>query len=121
MQLCSKVVKHPVFVKKKCIMTKGLNSLNELGKEKSFELSVTKLVQYAIIVICIYRSPDGKFDTFLNKLELIIQKLMGRNINFLQSSPQKREMDSLLLQYNLKHIVNVPTKLQKLQQHYWML
>ena len=60
-------------------MTEELNFLNELGEEKSFELSVTKLVQYAIIVTCIYRSPDGKFDTFLNKLELIIQKLMGKH------------------------------------------
>jgi hypothetical protein len=58
-------------------MTKELNSLNELGEEKSFELSVTELVRYAIIVICIYWSPDGKIDTFLNKLELLIQKLGG--------------------------------------------
>jgi exonuclease III len=108
-----------IFVKKG-VMTKELNSLNELGEEKSFELSVTELVQYEIIVICIYRSPDGKFDTLLNKLELIIQKLMGKrktlilrgdwNINFLQTSPQKRVLDSLLLRYNLKHIVNVPTR-----------
>ena len=64
------------FCKKKGVMTKELNSLNELGEEKSFELSVTELVRYSIIVICICRSPDGKIDTFLNKLELLIQKLM---------------------------------------------
>jgi len=61
-----------IFVKKG-VMTKELNFLNELGEEKSFELKVTELVQYAVIVICIYRSPYGKFDTFLNKLEFIIQ------------------------------------------------
>ena len=64
-----------IFVKKG-VITKELKSLKELGEEKSFELSVTELVQYAIIVICTYRSPEGKFDTFLNKLELLIQKLM---------------------------------------------
>jgi hypothetical protein len=37
-----------IFVKKG-IMTKELNSLNELGEEKSFELSVTELVSYTII------------------------------------------------------------------------
>ena len=105
------------------VITKELNSLNELGEEKSFELSVTELVQYAVIVICIYRSPDGKFDTFLNKLKLLIQKLMVKHktlilcgdwkINFLQNSPQKRELNSLLLRYNLKDIVNVPTRITK--------
>jgi exonuclease III len=94
-----------------------------LGRKKSFELSVTEIVQYIVILIYIYRNPDGKFYTFLNKLELIIQKLMGKhknlilcgdwNINFLQTSPQKRELNSLLLRYNLKHIVNVPTRITK--------
>ena len=60
-------------------MTKDLNSLNEVGEEKSFELSVIELVRYAIIIICIYRSPDGKIDTFLNKLRMIIQKLIVKN------------------------------------------
>ena len=75
-------------------MTRELNSLNELGEEKSFELSVIEIVRFAIIVICIYRSTDGKIDTFFNKLEMIIQKLIEKrktlifcgdwNINLLQ-------------------------------------
>jgi hypothetical protein len=64
-----------IFVKKGVII-KDLNSLNELGEEKSFELSVIEPVKYAIIVICIYRSPDGKIDTFSNKLELTVQSEM---------------------------------------------
>ena len=60
-------------------MTKDLNSLNEVGEEKSFELSVIELVRYAIIIICIYRSADEKIDTFLSKLEMIIQKLIVKN------------------------------------------
>jgi len=59
-----------IFVKQG-LMTKELNSLNEHGKEKSFGLSVIELVRYAIIVICICRNPDGKIDTFFNKLEMI--------------------------------------------------
>ena len=46
-------------------MTKELNLLIELGEEENLELSVTEIVQYAIIVICIYRSSDGRFDIFL--------------------------------------------------------
>jgi hypothetical protein len=54
---------------------------------------------------------------------LIIQKLIGKhkalilcrdwNINFLQTSPQKRELNNFILRYNLKHIVNVPTRITK--------
>jgi hypothetical protein len=51
-------------------MIKDLNSLNELWEEKSIELSVIELVKYAVIVMCIYRIPDGKIDTFLNKLRV---------------------------------------------------
>jgi exonuclease III len=81
-----------------------------LGGEKSFELSVTKLIRYAVIIICIYRSPDGKIDTFFNKLELVIQKLMEKhktlilwgdwNINLFQHSSHTRDLNNLLLQYN---------------------
>ena len=47
------------------VMTKELNLLIELGEEENLELSVTEIIQYAIIVICIYRSPDRRFDIFL--------------------------------------------------------
>jgi hypothetical protein len=104
-------------------MIKELNSLNELGEEKSFELSVTEPVKYAIIVICIYRSPDGNIDTFLNKLELILQQLTVKcktlmlcgewNINFFQTNLQTRELNNLLLRYNLKDVVNGPTRITK--------
>ena len=33
------------------------------------------------------------------------------NINFLQSSTNERELRSMLLRYNLKHVVNVPTQI----------
>ena len=59
----------------------------------------------------------------LNKLDLIIQKLIVErktlilrqdwNINFLQTTSQTRELNNLLLRYNLKHSVNVPTRITK--------
>ena len=54
-----------IFVKKG-IVTKELSPLYNLGGKK-FELSLIELVQYGITVICIYRTPDGKFYIFLNK------------------------------------------------------
>ena len=57
---------------------------------------------------------------FYNKLEMIIQKLIEKhktlifctdwNINLLQSSPYTREFNDLLLRYNLRSAVNVPTR-----------
>jgi exonuclease III len=110
-----------IFVKQG-VMTKGLNSLNKQGEEKSLGLSVIELIRYAIIVMCICRNPDGKIDTFFNKLEMIMQKLIVKhkililcgdwNINFLQGSPHTRELN-MLLWYNLKHTVNVLTRITK--------
>ena len=54
---------------------------------------------------------------------MALQKLIGKhktlifcgdwNINFLQSSSQKSELNGLLLRYNLKLNVNVPTRVTK--------
>ena len=61
--------------------------------------------------------------TFFNKLEMIIQKLIGKhktlilcgdwNINLLQSSPYTRELNDLLLWYNFKSAVNIPNRITK--------
>jgi len=103
----------PCIFVKLGVMKKELNSLNELGEEKSFELLVIKLVlRCAIIVICNCRSPDRKIDTFFNKLEMIIQKLIVKHktlilcgdwiINVFQTSPHTRDLNNLFLMYNLK-------------------
>jgi hypothetical protein len=104
-------------------MIKDLNSLNELSEEKSFELSVIEVVKYAVIVMCIYRRPDGKKDTFQNKLDLILQQVTVKrktvilcgdwNINSFQTNLHTSEFNNLLLRYNLKHVVNGPTRIAK--------
>ena len=35
------------------------------------------------------------------------------NINFIQTSPHTRDLNNMLLRYNLKHTVNVPTRITK--------
>jgi hypothetical protein len=54
---------------------------------------------------------------------MIIQKLIVKhktlilcgdwNINFFQTSPLTKELNNMLLRYNLEHIVNVPTRITK--------
>jgi hypothetical protein len=41
--------------------------LQKIGKEKVFEMSIVELLNYEIVVVRIYRSPDGNFYRFLKK------------------------------------------------------
>jgi hypothetical protein len=45
-----------------------------MNVEQNFEMAITDLIDYKIVTACIYRSHDGNFSIFLNKLELVIQK-----------------------------------------------
>ena len=67
-----------IFVRKN-ICTRELNCCQDISVEKDCEVSMTELVDCGYIVVCIYRSPDGKFWIFLKNLELIIQKIQSRN------------------------------------------
>ena len=42
-------------------------------------MSVTELVDYGYIIVCIYRSPDGNLWIFLKNLQLIMWKIQSRN------------------------------------------
>jgi len=58
---------------------KNLNSFQYISAEKDFEVSATELVNYDYIIVCIYRSPDGNFWTFLKNLESILHTIQSRN------------------------------------------
>jgi len=47
----------------------NLNCFQNISAE-DFEVSANKLVDYDYIIVCIYRSPDGNFWTFLKTLNL---------------------------------------------------
>ena len=95
--------------------------LKEIGSENNFELSAVEIIDFNFIVACIYRSPNGKFEEFLNKLESVIGKVQSRgkhillcgdwNINFLQHSGKLLELQNLLLMHNLVNIVKSPTRI----------
>jgi hypothetical protein len=93
-------------------------------------MSIIELSGNKILIVCLDRSPDGKFDIFLKKLDLVIQRLIVKdrililsgdwNINFLQESVNLNELKNLLLKYNLVNIVHSPTRITKIQVHCWM-
>jgi hypothetical protein len=57
------------------VETKEQNYLQELCKEKEFETSIGELLDYRIVLVFIYRSPDRDFYIFLKNLEIVIKKV----------------------------------------------
>ena len=54
---------------KNILHTNDIDYLKELGSENNFEVSAVEIKYFNFIVVCIYRSPNGKFDEFLHELE----------------------------------------------------
>ena len=63
-----------IYIKNGQITTE-ISCFKEICEEKNFEMSLIELPRYKLIIVCIYRSPDGYLEKFLEKLELVIQKL----------------------------------------------
>jgi hypothetical protein len=73
-------------------------------------------------IMTVYRAPTGNFELFLTKLisihktfykadsKLII--FVNTNIDYLSDSEKKRQLDAVLLSYNLSAIVHFPTRSQ---------
>jgi hypothetical protein len=71
------------FYVKDSIVTKDIDYFTTLSEDKNFELSLIELVNYKIFIVCIYRSPDGQIEIFINKLETLIQKLITKKKSLL--------------------------------------
>jgi hypothetical protein len=97
--------------------------LSEYCKEKDIEICEVKLTLYSLkmTIITIYRSPTGNFTFFLQNLDNVLQSLHtpsthiiicgDLNINYLVENEQRKQLDNLLLMYNLTGIVNFPTRI----------
>jgi hypothetical protein len=82
-------------------------------------LSVTELVEYGYIIVCIYRSPDCNFWILLKCLELIVHKVQSRNkkpqlcgdwnLNFMVDNKRLQELQNLLESYDMMNTVRFPT------------
>jgi len=84
-------------------------------------MSVTELMDYGYITVCIYRSPDSNLWIFLKNLELIMQKIQSRNkklllygdwnLNFMLDNIRLQELQNLLESYDMINIVRSPTRI----------
>jgi exonuclease III len=103
--------------------TKEISCFTGISDEKIFEMSLTEMSEYILLIVCVYRSPDGQFDKLLHKLELIINKLLKNdkilllcgdwNMDFMQDSGKLKDLKDLLLRYNLVNTVQSATRIVK--------
>jgi hypothetical protein len=97
--------------------------LRSLGSENDFEMTEVQLMDFNLIVVCIYRSLHSDFHVILNKLEMLIDEVRMKciklimcgdwNTNFLQDSIQLSALQNLLVIYNLVNTVTFPTRITK--------
>jgi pyrimidine deaminase RibD-like protein len=110
-----------------CIFVhKNLNyvniNLSEYCKDQHIEACALKLhlTFFNICIIVVYRAPCANFHLFLNGLDGIIRSLYkvdsrfivcgDINTDYLVDSEGKRQLDAMLLSYNLSAIVHFPTR-----------
>jgi exonuclease III len=98
-------------------------NLLKYSKEHDIEITAIQLniQKEKLIIVCIYKAPCGNFDRFLNKLEIILNSLYKHNsefitcgdinINYLEPSNKKNQLDNLLGTYNLIDTVSFPTRI----------
>jgi hypothetical protein len=70
-----------------------------------------ELPEYELYTVCIYRSPDGQVEKFLDKLELVAQNLLMKDKMLILCGDWN--IDFLLLRYNLINTVQSPTRITK--------
>jgi exonuclease III len=93
-------------------------------KEQDIEIHALKLSfgSLNIGVLTLYTAPSGNFGSLLLKLDTILQSLYTPklhfiicgdiNINYLNESENKNQLDNLLPSYNLTSIINFPTRVK---------
>ena len=100
---------------KKSICTKEVSCLQGISVEKDFEMSMTEVVDYGHIIVCIYRSPDSNLRIFLKYLKSVLQKIQLRsnklllcgdwNLNLLLDNIRLQELQNLLESYDMINMV----------------
>jgi hypothetical protein len=79
-------------------------------------------VRQDICIIAVYRAPSGNFVQFLNILDRILNTIYcpsvefticgNINIDYLKDSSRKKQLNTLLLSFNLFSIIDFPTRSQ---------
>jgi len=93
-------------------------------KEQDIEICMLKLtsISHNILIMAVYRAPTGNFNLFLKRLDKILKSfyravskliLCGDiNVDYLAEDEKNRQLNAMLLTYNLVSIVHFPTRTQ---------
>ncbi|PNF35448.1 hypothetical protein B7P43_G04120 [Cryptotermes secundus] len=108
-----------IYVKSN-LEAKPLNSFDKLNQEEHFEASIAELIQYNIIIICVYRTPNSNINIFIETMDTIINNLINKgkqivivgdlNIDFLRKRINQK-LQTMLNSYGLQAIVEAPTRI----------
>jgi exonuclease III len=94
-------------------------------KEQNIEICAVKinLINRNFVILAVYRAPTGDFDYVLKELEIILDQLYNikndlvicgdLNVNYLEDSKNRQQLDNLLATFNLRAIVKFPTRIMK--------
>ncbi|XP_049766294.1 uncharacterized protein LOC126095559 [Schistocerca cancellata] len=107
-----------------CIFVKSdidycnIKCIELLAEEKIFEVSAVELSALKLIIICIYRSPDGNLNDFCHQLEAALNTIKNFNktviicgdfnIDFQEISKDQQSLMTLLETYNIKATIDSP-------------
>jgi exonuclease III len=98
-------------------------NLLKYNKEQDIEICAIQLNTQVntVIILCLYRAPSGNFENFLNMLDKILYSLYKPknefiicgdiNINYMETSNNKKQLDNLLATYNVTSTVYFPTRI----------
>jgi hypothetical protein len=99
-------------------------NLDRFCTDKTIEICAVKLksARRMIYIIAVYRAPSGNFVEFLNSLDRVLNTFYSSgvefivcgdiNIDYLKDSFKKKQLNSLLLSFNLFSIIDFPTRSQ---------
>lgn len=111
-----------IFIKKG-IKFQPIHKFDYLNIEKTFEFCAVEITEPHVIIICLYHSPDGDTNIFLNNLEKLVNAVKrvrndiivcgDFNIDFLVDSKNKQQLLDFTETQYLQPIVSQPTRITK--------
>jgi exonuclease III len=112
----------------KSITTKELHFLKDLAAELTFECCGLEIVEYRIILVCIYRTPTANVKSFFNKLQILLDKLKSFkkytiitgdwNIDTSKKNNLSDELLEILTSYDLDLHIKTPTRRKSCIDHF---
>ncbi|GFG40665.1 hypothetical protein Cfor_06702 [Coptotermes formosanus] len=120
------IVINEMQVKESQVQEKEHGTISQTGvdlqhrcREQDIEICAVKinLKNRYIVILAVYRAPTGDFDYFLKELEIVLNQLHDLvicgdfNVNYLEDSKNRQQLDTLLATFNLHATVKFPTRI----------